>query len=92
MGPLLFLVYINDIDEGVTSGLLIFADDTIVFGVIASQEDIQKLQDDLKNLCRWSRTGICNLMGANAMLCFNQLKSTQLNVTCLQTTANIQGT
>ena len=30
-------------------------DDTKVFGVVASQEDNQKLQDDLKNLFRWSK-------------------------------------
>jgi hypothetical protein len=55
LGPLLFLIYINDIDEGVASGLLKFADDTKIFGVVANNEDIKKLQGDLINLCSWSK-------------------------------------
>jgi ribonucleases P/MRP protein subunit RPP40 len=55
LGPLLFLIYMNDIDEGVTSGLLKFADDTKIFGVVPSQDDVRKLQGDLKHLCGWSR-------------------------------------
>jgi hypothetical protein len=39
----------------VTSGLLKFMDDTTVFGVVASQKDIHKLQNELKNVCRWSK-------------------------------------
>jgi hypothetical protein len=40
LGLLLFLIYINNID----------ADDTKIFGVVASQDDVRKLQGDLKNL------------------------------------------
>ena len=31
LGPILFLVYINDLEEGVTGSILKFADDTILF-------------------------------------------------------------
>ena len=55
MGPLLFLVYINDIDEAISTNILKFADDTKVFSVVASQRDINKLQGDLRNLCKWSK-------------------------------------
>ena len=54
LGPLLFLIYINDLDDSVNSKLLKFADDTKIFGLVARQEDIDKLQDDLNNLCKWS--------------------------------------
>ena len=30
LGPILFLVYINDLEEGVTGNILKFADDTVV--------------------------------------------------------------
>jgi ribonucleases P/MRP protein subunit RPP40 len=44
LGPLLFLIYINNTDEGVTRGLLKFADDTKIFGVLglASNDDVRK--------------------------------------------------
>ena len=32
MGPILFLIYINDLDCGITSWILKFADDTKIFG------------------------------------------------------------
>ena len=39
LGPILFLVYINDLEEGVTCQLLKFADDTKVFTKTKEIED-----------------------------------------------------
>ncbi len=55
LGPLLFLIYINDIDDSVCSKLLKFADHTKVFSVVSTKNDIDRLQQDLLNLCNWSQ-------------------------------------
>ena len=54
LGPILFLIYINDLDDDITSKVLKFADDTKVFRKIKSDADIQHLQDDLNKLIEWS--------------------------------------
>ena len=53
LGPLLFLVYINDITESVTSDVQIFADDTFIYR-IADDESSNKLNEDLENITKWA--------------------------------------
>jgi len=50
LGPVLFLIFINDIDNGLSSNVLKFADDTKVFSVIDSYIDGCGLQADLRNI------------------------------------------
>ena len=50
----MFLIYINDIDVKVACKVLKFADDTKIYRVVNSQEDIESLRNDLKNLVKWS--------------------------------------
>ena len=52
--PILFLIYINDLDDDITSKVLKFADDTKVFRKIKSDADRQHLQDDLYKLIELS--------------------------------------
>ena len=54
LGPILFLVYINDLEEGVTCNILKFADDTKPFRKTKEIGDKQRLQDDIDKLARWS--------------------------------------
>ena len=49
---ILFLAYVNDIEEGVNSHLLKFADDTKIIRPIKSAEDTCTLQNDLNSLSR----------------------------------------
>ena len=53
LGPILFLVYINDLEEGVTGNILKFADDTKLFTKTKEIGD-QNLQDDIDKLVKWS--------------------------------------
>ena len=54
LGPLLFLMMINDLPECVTqSSVSIFADDTRVTKVIKDGTNIEKLQDDINHVYRW---------------------------------------
>ena len=55
--PILFLVYINDLEEGVTGKILKFADDTKLFRKTKEIGDNQKLQDDINKLVKWSEKG-----------------------------------
>jgi len=54
LGPLLFLILINDIDKGIANRLLKFADDTKLVGTVSSDLDIEQLHSDLKQLYDWS--------------------------------------
>ena len=56
LGPLLFVIYINDLPEKLCSSSLMFADDTKVFKEICSKNDSECLQRDLACLEKWSDT------------------------------------
>jgi len=55
LGPLLFVVYTNDIDEQIVSKILKFADDTKMYHIVQSPKDIETLQSDLHTLVAWSK-------------------------------------
>ena len=54
LGPILFLMYINDINENVQSSIRLFADDSIIYRKINSNIDHQILQTYLTELEKWS--------------------------------------
>ena len=56
LGPVLFLVYINDIDEGVTGIISKFADDTKIANTVASNDQVKEMQNNLDRLSEWGQT------------------------------------
>ena len=52
LGPLLFLIFINDIPEGIKSFLLLFADD---LKLVMNADSPQTVQNDLDILSQWQK-------------------------------------
>lgn len=56
LGPLLFLVYINDITENIIGNIRLFADDTILFNVVDSPVTSSEiLNRDLETINKWAQ-------------------------------------
>ena len=54
LGPVLFLLYINDIAEGICSHIKLFADDCLIYRIIQSPSDQHTLQQGLNTLVNWA--------------------------------------
>ena len=55
LGPALFLVYINDLPEGLKCTPRLFADDSLLYRVIESYSDCDLVQQDLQTLEKWEQ-------------------------------------
>lgn len=55
LGPVLFIIYVNDLPDSLESFCKIFADDTKVYTAVDKRSDQEKLQQDLLKLSDWSR-------------------------------------
>ena len=54
LGPVLFLVFINDLDSNIFSKILKFADDAKLVQRVYNVEGRDKLREDLSSLFKWS--------------------------------------
>ena len=54
LGPIMLLIYINDISHGLSSPVKLFADDMKIYRVLNTEKDTGQLQGDLFKFQSWS--------------------------------------
>jgi len=54
LGPVLFLIYINNIVASIKSEIRLFADDILIYKTITAPNDHNILQTDLDPLLQWA--------------------------------------
>ena len=54
LGPLLFIIYINDLPGVVGSVCKLYADECKLYRNIESQADMMELQEDIERVCKWN--------------------------------------
>ena len=77
MGPLLFLIFINDIAKDIKSRITFLADDCLLYYKIKTREDCNILQRDLDTLLKWTKTwGMAfNIKKCNVLSITNKTKN-----------------
>ncbi|XP_066448028.1 pendrin-like isoform X4 [Eleutherodactylus coqui] len=56
LSPVLFNIFINDLEEGIDGKLIKFANDTKLGGIANTREEREMIQKDLENLEQWEAT------------------------------------
>ena len=54
LGPLLFIMFVNDLPDEVKSYCKLFADDAKLYKDLQNHEDFETFQNDLNKLCQWT--------------------------------------
>lgn len=54
LGPVLFLLFVDDLEEGVVSRVFKFADDVKMFGGVGTEERVNVFRKDLKRMEDWA--------------------------------------
>ena len=57
LGPILFLIFINDLPDNIRSSVCLLADDCVLYRNIHSIQDCFILQEDLTSLGQWEADG-----------------------------------
>lgn len=56
IGPTLFLIYVNDLLDGISCQGELYADDCKIFQALKDSTSHRKIQDDLDKIIEWTRT------------------------------------
>lgn len=68
MGPLLFLLYINDLPEYIEDFCRLFADDSKIVSIIEDMASVERLQRDIDAVSDWTRTWLMRLNAKKCMV------------------------
>jgi len=69
LGPVFFLLYINDLMDNLECPALLFADDANIYSVIKSPEDVETIRKDMIQYKNGVRNGNLNLMKISVQQC-----------------------
>jgi hypothetical protein len=61
LGPLLFLVYVNNIWRNIDSTIRLFVDDCIIYREVKNNNDMENLKTDLNRLWKWAFENAMNI-------------------------------
>ena len=86
LGPLLFIIYINDLKENEqSSDLILFADDTAVKTNLEKNESIEKHQKELNSTMNWLRNNKLTLNTKKTKtMCLSKSKKNKSNLLQMQ--------
>ena len=56
LASIMFLVYVNDVPEGLNSYMSLFADNTKLLKKTRNHKNCEELQNDINNMCECSKT------------------------------------
>ena len=85
LGPLLFLIFINDLTESITSSVKLLADDCLVSRTIHSSNNVIQLQEDIVQLGLWVNSWLMTLIPHK---CSIRHISNKHNTVCAKYTIN----
>ena len=74
LAPIMFLIYVNDMTEGVSSYISLFTDDAKLLRKIRNHKNCEELQNDINRIYEWSKTWEMKYNAKKKMPCIGNEK------------------